>query len=236
MTIQLAIVPRPRPVPRPTRTSRSGCRSPAPATRQRRHASQRWSDELVTGERLPPRPGVPIGLRQPGVRDHAPAPQDHGRGAAGDVAGLAGRQRDLGARHLALAGVAPQLGDGLGRVVEPVDVALGQVAAVGVDRQRAAEAGVPVGDEAGRLALRAEAVVLELEEHQRGERVVELGDVDLLRARARPSRTAGARRRPRRSCRDRRGGWRTGCDRRRYAAPLISTGGRAEVAGPLGAS
>ena len=46
-------------------------------------------------------------------------------------------------------------------------------------RQRAAEADRAALDEAPALALRAEAEVLELDDHGDGEAVVELGDVDV---------------------------------------------------------
>ena len=81
-----------------------------------------------------------------------------------------------------LPGVAAQLGDRFGDVVEPVDVSLGQVAAVRIDRQPPPGAVCPSATKAGGLALGAKPVVLELHEHERGERVVQLGDVDVVRA------------------------------------------------------
>ena len=99
--------------------------------------------ELVVAQRLPPRRRIAVGS---GTARGDALPlvtlsrlQRTARGAAGDVAGLAGRERDLGAGHLALAGRPAQLRDRFGGVVQAVDVALRQVAAVGVDGQRAAE-------------------------------------------------------------------------------------------------
>jgi hypothetical protein len=60
------------------------------------------------------------------------------------------------------------------------DVGLGELAAVGVDRDRAALVADRAGlDEGSALALGAEPVVLELHEHHRGEVVVEQRDVDV---------------------------------------------------------
>ena len=53
-------------------------------------------------------------------------------------------------------------------------------AAVGVRRQRAADAQLAVLDERAALALAAEPERLEREQHHRRERVVDLADVDVV--------------------------------------------------------
>src|SRR5690606_7666294 len=68
-----------------------------------------------------------------------------------------------------VAARAPDLAHRLGDPVHPVDVALAQLAAVGVDGQPAADLDVPVLDEVLGLAPGAEPELLELGEHQRRE-------------------------------------------------------------------
>ena len=65
-------------------------------------------------------------------------------------------------------------------VVQAVDVGLAEEAAVGVDRQRAVEVDVAVGDEVLRLAPLAEAERLELVEDDRAEVLVEHRHVDVV--------------------------------------------------------
>src|SRR5262249_51694546 len=60
------------------------------------------------------------------------------------------------------------------------DITLGQVPAVRIDRDRAVEPDRPAFDEASAFAAFAEAVILELHDHQRREVVVDQGDVDVL--------------------------------------------------------
>ena len=96
------------------------------------------------------------------VTRHVSAPVDLGRARAADLA------------------------HALDDVVHAVDVALGQVAAAGVDRQAAAELDGPARHERPALALGAEPVVLELQQDGDREAVVELGDVDVRRPEAGP--------------------------------------------------
>ena len=77
---------------------------------------------------------------------------------------------------------APQLLDRLAHVRHPDDVRLGQIPAVRVHGDRPARpADVAIGNERSTLADAAEAVVLELHQHHRGEVVVQQGDVDIAR-------------------------------------------------------
>ena len=82
--------------------------------------------------------------------------------------------------HLALAGLAAHLEDGLVDEAEAVEPAGRQLAAVGVERQLAlARDAVAALDERAALALAAEAERLEPRHGEEAEAVVELGDVDV---------------------------------------------------------
>src|SRR5690606_5165852 len=72
--------------------------------------------------------------------------------------------------------------DALGDAVHAVDVGLAELAAVGVDRQPAPHLQVAVGDEVAGLSPGAEAQLLQLRQHQRGEVVVQDGRVHVVRA------------------------------------------------------
>ena len=72
-----------------------------------------------------------------------------------------------------VVGGAPHLADTFGDAVHPVDVGLAEQAAVGVDRQLAAERKALDRREVLGLATTAEPQLLELGEHERGEVVVE---------------------------------------------------------------
>ncbi len=111
---------------------------------------------------------------------YAPGEEGGARLVPADV----GHHRHLGARHLPLAGLAPQLAHRLGRVAERgVQPPARQLAAPGVERQLAAEVDAPAAlDEAGRLADPAEAERLQPPHDLDREPVVELGDVDVARA------------------------------------------------------
>ncbi len=93
-------------------------------------------------------------------------------------------------RDLARAAFAAQLPHRLDQQEQAVHagVAIGQAAAVGVDRQAAAGRDAAALDEAPAFALRAEAEIFEEQDRVDRERVVELDDVDVRRAPARPSR------------------------------------------------
>ena len=103
------------------------------------------------------------------------------------ISALPGGSGVLVTRHVSapvdLVGArAADLADALDDVVHAVDVALGQVAAAGVDRQAAAELDGAARRERAALALGAEPEVLELQQDGDREAVVELGDVDVGRA------------------------------------------------------
>ena len=106
------------------------------------------------------------------------------------------RCRDAGARgdqHVLDVGnlvdrCAAQLAHPFGDAVHAVDVRLAQLAAVGVDRQPAADLDRAVGDVVLRLTLAAEPQLLQLDQRERGEVVVEDRGLDVgrLQARLRP--------------------------------------------------
>ena len=109
------------------------------------------------------------------------AGQEH---AAGDGAAAGRHDGDLGPGHLPGAGGAAQLQDGF--VDDPVAVhAPGrELAPVGVERQLAVEGDALAAlDEGPGLAVAAQAEGLEPGEGEEREPVVELGDVDIARAR-----------------------------------------------------
>src|SRR5581483_3255651 len=98
----------------------------------------------------------------------------HGRSSAPPQHEGAGGHRDprrdeadLGAGYLA-GRRPPHLADALDDVVHAVEIALRQVAAGGVDRDRPALVDGAAGGERAALALGAEPVVLELEEDRDG--------------------------------------------------------------------
>src|SRR5207244_13460514 len=91
-----------------------------------------------------------------------------------------GDQHVLGRVDL-VDGGAPHLAHALGDAVHAVDVGLAQLASVRVDREAAPELDRAVAQEVLGLASAAEAELLELAEHERGEVVVDDGDVDVVR-------------------------------------------------------
>ena len=101
-------------------------------------------------------------------------------GAGGD-AGAGGDQDRAVAGDLVDRGAA-DLADRLGDAVHAVDVGLAELAAVRVERQPAAQLDGAVGDEVPGLAARAEAELLQLHQHVRGEVVVEHGGPHVGRA------------------------------------------------------
>src|SRR5579884_921660 len=117
-------------------------------------------------------PGCGSGRRYSTVSSISVSPQDDRaariRGAGDDAAA---RPRHLARRALVFVA---KLAHGLVHQVHAPHVALGQVAAGGVDRQRAAQLDAAVLDEGPPLPLGAEAEVLDLRDHGEGEAVVEL--------------------------------------------------------------
>src|ERR1700676_5708524 len=74
---------------------------------------------------------------------------------------------------------ASELANSFEEIVHAVDVRLAKQPTVGVDRERASGADLAVGDEVLGLAPAAEAVRLELQEHDGWEVLVDHGDVDV---------------------------------------------------------
>src|SRR5262245_52920591 len=89
-------------------------------------------------------------------------------------------QNDVAVLDLALAGLAAQLADRFRHTGEIAAVIPGEQSAAGVDRYAAARAHGARLDERPALAFRAEAVILELEQHLGREAVVELAAVDVV--------------------------------------------------------
>ena len=87
---------------------------------------------------------------------------------------------DVAVLDLPLAGLAAQLADRFRHAGEIAEVIAGEQAAAGVDRDAAAGPDGARFHERAALALLAEAVVLELEQHLGGEAVVELAAVDVV--------------------------------------------------------
>src|ERR1700733_804213 len=104
--------------------------------------------------------------------------------AAGGDAGAGGDQDRAVARDLVDRGAA-DLADRLGDAVHAVDVGLAQLAAVGVERQAAAQLDRAAGDEVAGLAAGAEAEFFQLEEDVGGEVVVQDGGAHVGRGDAR---------------------------------------------------
>src|SRR5262245_49139042 len=104
--------------------------------------------------------GFGCGLRASVLIGSAP---QHGERAVAEVA-PAGHRDALRILDLPRAAVAAQLLHRLDHVIDAGDVRLGEKAAVGVDRERAAELDAAVLDEVADLAARAEAGLLELEQ------------------------------------------------------------------------
>src|SRR5690349_7027477 len=98
--------------------------------------------------------------------------------AAGGDAGARGDQDRAVAGDLVDRGAA-DLADRFGDAVHAVDVGLAELAAVRVDRQAAAQLDGVAGDEVPGLAAPAEAELLQLDEHVRGEVVVQDGGPDV---------------------------------------------------------
>ncbi len=94
----------------------------------------------------------------------------------------AGDEAKLGVRDLPLATFAPQLPHAFDDVKPALHVGFRQIAAGSIDGERTAErdAGAAL-DEGASLALRAEAGMLQPEQHGDGEIVVELRHADVLR-------------------------------------------------------
>src|SRR5439155_18977916 len=108
------------------------------------------------------------GYRQPVL---AGAAEDQ---AAGGDAGARGDQDRAVAGDLVDRGAA-DLADRLGDAVHAVDVGLAELTPVRVDRQAAAQLDRAAGDEVPGLTAPAEAQLLQLDEHVRGEVVVQHG-------------------------------------------------------------
>src|SRR6185312_14020784 len=98
--------------------------------------------------------------------------------AAGGNAGARGDQDRAVTRDLVDRGAA-DLADRLGDAVHAVDVGLAELATVRVDRQAAAQLDRAAGDEVPGLAAPAEAELLQLDEHVRGEVDVQDGGPDV---------------------------------------------------------
>src|SRR5439155_11941338 len=98
-------------------------------------------------------------------------------------AAIAVRYRGFGAGHLAGVAVAAQLPHRLYEEEEPVHagMAIGEAAAIGIDRQPTAGGDMPAVDKASAVALRAKPEVLEKEDRVYREGVVELDDIDVAR-------------------------------------------------------
>ena len=79
---------------------------------------------------------------------------------------------------------AAHLAHALEHVVQSVDVALREMPAAGVDRDRATDVDRAARHERAAFALGAEPPVLDLEQHGDAEAVVELGHIDVGRAEA----------------------------------------------------
>src|SRR5207248_6836783 len=94
--------------------------------------------------------------------------------AAGGDAGARGDQHRAVAGDLVDRGAA-DLADRLGDAVHAVDVSLAELTPVRVDRQAAAQLDRAAGDEVPGLTAPAEAQLLQLDEHVRGEVVVQHG-------------------------------------------------------------
>src|SRR5207302_7818165 len=101
--------------------------------------------------------------------------------AAGGDAGARGDQDRAVAGNLIDRGAA-DLADRLGDAVHAVDVGLAELAAVRVDGQAAAQLDRAARDEVPGLAATTEAELLQLDEHIRGEVVVQHGGAHVGRA------------------------------------------------------
>src|SRR5882724_1493428 len=97
--------------------------------------------------------------------------QQHG---GGDGAAAHAGQGHLRSFDLALAALAPELLHRFGQLAEAVEPAAAEVAAVGADRQVAAEASPPFGEPRSGFALLHEAEVLQPAQRHGREPVVEL--------------------------------------------------------------
>ena len=109
--------------------------------------------------------------------DSALLSQDEARGRH---AGTGGDEHVLDVGHLVHRRAA-QLAHALGDAVHAVDVGLAELAAVGVDRQPAADLDRAVGDEVLGLAPAAEPQLLQLNQRERREVVVEDRGLDVGR-------------------------------------------------------
>src|ERR1700676_5004411 len=109
---------------------------------------------------------------------------DEDEGGAGDDRGAGADEGHVGVLDLARAGAAGGLQRALDDVPEAVDAAGAEAAAKGVERQVAVEFDAAVLDEIERLAFLAETVAFETVDHRGREAVVDLRDVDVLRAEA----------------------------------------------------
>ena len=112
---------------------------------------------------------------------------DRARAHSGRAVDL-GEADPRGPRDLALAGLAAQLEHDLVHLAQPRGadrLAVGQAAAVGVDRQPPADARGAALDQRLLLAVLAQAGLGEVHDLGAGLGVLQLGDVDVLRADAR---------------------------------------------------
>src|SRR5262245_11946638 len=131
----------------------------------------------------PSKPGVGHNARRARVASVGLPNEDERRALHDGSAGA--DERDVGVLHLTLPGPSRRLQRALDDVPEPVDAPRAEAPAKRVQRKLAVQLDTPVLDEIERLALLAEAVRLEAVDHRRGEAVVDLGHVDVLRGEAR---------------------------------------------------
>ncbi len=128
-------------------------------------------------------PQILLGLRR--IRttggERLVCPENEGAGGGERAAGAvdAGQFR---AGDLTLAAFAAELADGLDQKKHPVHPRVGvrEAAAVGVEGEVAAGGGALAGDEGAALALFADAQRFPCDERGLGERVVDLGHVDVI--------------------------------------------------------
>src|SRR3984957_11411005 len=105
-------------------------------------------------------------------------------------------ERDLGIGDLPRTAFAAQLAYRLSNRKHRTGMtgmAMREQAAVRIDRQFAAKLDASVFDEAAAFALGAEAEVFELDDDDRREAIVKLGDVDIFRRQSRHRKGARAR-------------------------------------------
>src|SRR5690348_11862813 len=115
------------------------------------------------------------------VRSNRRLGSEDDRALRGQHAAIAVRDRGLAIGDLAGAAFATELTRRLDQQEQSIHagVAIGEAAAIGVDRHTAAGRYVAVGYEAAPLAFRAEAEILEEKDRVDRERVIELDNVDV---------------------------------------------------------